>query len=185
MRVQYLCLIATLLTVGCATQPQTPADIAAAVVRQDSPFDVVTRYRGPTILEYVSRGMLNDHVRWYVTAVTRKGGTTAGGYSLVASIWHQDRTWRFYRSASFHSGMTLPATRVDAKPSCMGGGGYVSCSFEEVVRVNLAQEQWDNAKSNGLPVRLNADRGPAVVILISTSYANGIDAGIAAKTASD
>ena len=100
---------------------------------------------------------------------------------LYASVWHQDRTWRFYRTASFVGGDMVDARRIALNPSCMSGGGLVTCSFTEVVTAPITAEQWAGAKVSGLDIRLNGQQGPSVVVKITPAYIAGFDAALGAK----
>ena len=175
-------LVFTAALSGCvATAPKTEDEVAETTQRTEPQFDQFATITGPTVSESVPRGMLSDQIRWRVQASAIKGRPTPGAHRLVASIWHQDRSWRFYRSASFVGGVSIPTTRIDSRPSCNTGGGLVTCSYTEVVSTPLSAAQWAEAKASGFSVRLNADRGPAIIIQISPSYAEGFDRGAATK----
>lgn len=180
-RVAAWLLLTAALSACVATAPKTSDEVAQSTQRTESQFDQFANITGPTVSESVPRGMVSDQIRWRVQAIAIKERPTAGGHRLVASIWHQDRSWRFYRSASFVGGASIPTTRVDSKPSCHTGGGLVTCSYTEVVSAPLTAAQWSEAKTSGLSVRLNADRGPAVTIHISPTYAEGFDQGAATR----
>lgn len=168
--------LAAAMLAGCvATLSQ--ADVAGKVQRTDTKFDVLGSVAGPEVFELVQRGMLSDHLRWRVQASTIKGSDAIGAYRLIASVWHQDRSWRHYRSASFVGGLSAATTRIESKPSCISGGGLVTCSFTEVVSVPIPAHVWASAKTDGAEIRLNASSGPHVIVKIPASYATGFDEG--------
>jgi hypothetical protein len=175
IQIGIIALSASLLA-GCVTVP-SQVEVADKVRRTETKFDILGSVTGPEVFELVQRGILADHLRWRVQASTVPGSDAVGGYRLVASVWHQDRTWRNYRTASFVGGLSTPAARVDSKPSCMGGGGLVTCSFTEVVSVSIPANVWASAKSDGAEIRLNANSGPHIVVRIPPAYANGFDEG--------
>lgn len=179
-RVGLALLLAALLS-GCETQPISTSDVASGVRRTESKFDQFGTVIGPEVSERVARGILSDRVSWRIYASVLKDGNATAAHRLVASVWHQDRSWRFYRSASFEGGMAVQAARVNADPSCMTGGGYTSCTFTETVSVPISAAQWAEARDNGLEIRLNADRGPPVVVVITSSYVRGFERGAAKR----
>lgn len=55
----------------------------------------------------------------------------------------------------------------------MSGGGYTSCSHEEIVGVPLTGEFLASKASTGFTVRLNSQAGVQSFITVSPSYLQG------------
>lgn len=172
-------LITVALTVvlfGCVAHAplNTPEDVAAGVKTRQSDFDKGTLLVGPEQGFSIPRGLGGDQVTWRVDSYLR-GADTPPAKSLLVKIWHQDRTWRYFSSASFEGGETVDTRRIDSDPSCMAGGGIVSCSFTEIVSVRIPSAKWDAATTSGLRVRINGRTGGHVIIQIPAIYVAGIN----------
>lgn len=173
-----LAIAATLIISGCATQaPLSAQATAAQTTKRDSEFDRFAVFSAPEVFLSVPRGMLADRVRWKLQSIVDKP-TSAKAQSVLISIWHQDKSWRYYQSASFIGGDLVNVKHIKSEPNCTSRGGFTSCSFTEIVSVSLPTERWTEAQTTGLSIRFNAKNGPSVTIQVPADYAQGFSTSL-------
>lgn len=161
---------------GCASPPRPPLTSADAMQQtkvQGSSFDAQATLLGPAQTFSTQRGLLSDRVTWRVRVfIDKKTGEASA--QLYASVWHQDRSARNYRSVSTAAGEQIRAVRIGYEPQCSAGGGYVSCTHTETFGATIPSAAWVSAVRDGLALRLNSQAGLNNEFSIPAAYVQGV-----------
>lgn len=146
------------------------SEISNQVKIKDSAFDSSKSYIGPEIRILEARGPLAgpDSEDYFIRGWKHKE-TLKIMHQLYVKIGYPGE-WRFYKLASAEGGAQLDVTVINRKVDyCL----KTSCTYEEIIGVNMNTAFLERCRKTGLRIRLDAKSGHQNIIEVSANYVNG------------
>jgi len=161
--------LAASLLAGCAAPAFNAApriDAGQTSMVADSKFDSAYAFSGPAIRWNKSYGFgaADEMTARVVTLRDKSSGSAMTGIALEVVYWSS--SWRFYSSANLDNATNADTRRVSSDVRC----GRGDCKYTELVAVAIPWAFFDARQSTGFEVRVNAQKGPPVVVTVPATH---------------